>query len=122
MSPVACILGFFDDLAVGVEVGLQRHWVAGRILLWWGWSKTLCFKLGRRMRAGAAASTPVDRMSTAVSPPDHHHPTVWVRRGGNFGLLGQDAWGTLAMGFLFPCGPKPQEGSTYAGERYPPAL
>lgn len=85
---VACTLGFFDDLEVRAEVGVQRRRPCWSSPWPRGWSKPLCFRPGMRMGAVAAAWTSVNRMNTVGSPPaPPPHCTSWVRRGGNSGML-----------------------------------
>lgn len=109
MSSEVCILGFFDDLGVGAELGLERHRVGWRSLWSRGWSKPLCFRLGKRMGMVAAVWTPVGGISTAVSPPAHHYSTIalfWVKRGNNSLLLQTGLQGNPpAIGFPLPVVP-----------------
>lgn len=54
------------------------------------------------MGAEAAVSIPVHRMSTAVSPPDHHHPTMVGKERGQLWIAWARRMGNISYGFSIP--------------------
>lgn len=81
--PAACILGFFDDLEAGAEVGLQRRRVGCGSPSYRGWSKQLPFRLGRRMGLVVAAWPSVDGTQSCGVPsgPSPSQPLGHSDRG-----------------------------------------